>query len=127
MASSGEFVDREPEAPLQVFAIDRETVDLAGVVGSPNVPARCAPRRGEADVDDRVLASAPLALNTQQSMTYIDDQVVAAAFGDRPIDIEAQLDSLGCDARFGDCTFAAVGEHDRTLVRLSDGRRQNHA
>jgi hypothetical protein len=69
--------------------------------------------------DDVLLAVGPLALRAQQLIARVEDEVVAAAFDDRPPHSDAELDSGSSDLCLCNRPFGLVVSTTRTPVRAA--------
>ena len=112
-----ELVDREEEAAFELIAIRRNPVDLAGVVCRDDVSAGGAMAAGsKANRDNVVLERRPFALDAQQPIARVEDEVAPRAVQHRAVDVYPEFHGGRCDPQLGQSALLARRElhvHER--------------
>jgi hypothetical protein len=79
--------ERQEETPIEFGAVSCERVDLVRGVESFAKALSSSPRRIAANDDDVAIPTRPLALNTPEPRSEIEDQITAATLGNRLVDV----------------------------------------
>jgi hypothetical protein len=97
----GKALDWQVVAPIRVHAVRREGVDLVGCISAVAQTFACSATRTATDNDHVSVPGAPFALNSDKSAGEIENEVVPATLGDRPVYVNAKLGRRVNDGSFG--------------------------
>ena len=94
---------REQEAAIELRAVGRDQIDLAGPIRAlPKALARTT-RRVATDNDNVIVETSELALNAVELRPGLEEEVVAFAVGQRLEDTDTERRSPLRDCELGDC------------------------
>jgi hypothetical protein len=116
-ALAGKLGNGQQIATVEIGTVDPDGVHLLGAVGGLDVAVGRAPGGSDPDDDHLALATRPLALDAEQLGIQVEDQVVAAAAGQGPGDVDSQFDGGRGELGLGDVSLVAWSEYGRTLGR----------
>jgi hypothetical protein len=105
----GQLLRQEVTVPGRL-AIRRDRIDLGLVVGTWDVAVRSATIRATHDDHDVTSFDGPFALNTEQSRTNVQHQVVSFV-AERPRDTSTVLQRLECNRLFSQGAFLVRRQH----------------
>jgi hypothetical protein len=104
--ATGDQIDRQQEATIDLACIRGDGVDLGRPVGrSDGTPVRVAVT-AEVDEDDVSLDSRPLALHPDETIAERECQVVSGMLGHRCEDLDPELRRLLRDRQLRDSALA---------------------
>jgi len=112
-------IEWQEVTPARLLAVDGEGVYLVACVSAPEKPVRCSPVPVAPDEDYVLVTCAPLALDTDELRSEIEDQVVAfVSVGS--IDTDTELDRGQGDRQFGDGSLLIGREHTNSVRARPD-------
>jgi hypothetical protein len=116
-----EALDRQEVTPIGVGAIRRERINLIRAVYPPQETCPVAAGRIAPNDDDIHIERCPLALDANELVPQIEDEVVSLTFRDRLQHPYAESDCGNRNLGLGDCTLLIRRQHrQRILVVKSD-------
>jgi hypothetical protein len=98
----GDSRDRNEKAAIELQAVCRNRVNLVSRVATSDEAFGSSSGALTRHHERAAPAGCPLALNTEQLATEIEDQVVAAAFGDRRVHVDSELGGRVSNGGLGD-------------------------
>ena len=108
-------LDGNEVAGVEVRAVRGEGVDLLGGVPARSKTLARAPARSAAQENDVTRPRSPLALHPEQPLTKVQDEVVARALAQGPVDVDPELGRRPGDGLLRDVPLLVGGE-DRPKV-----------
>ncbi|HEX4678051.1 MAG TPA: hypothetical protein VH210_02440 [Gaiellaceae bacterium] len=117
--------ERDGVTALKLWTECRESIELTVNVRPSHKSTSRSPAGVRTDDHDLAVQRRPLALNSEQPLAGIKDQVVAAPFDHRPVDVVLHLEASLHDRRFGDGAFLIRRQHGQHSTRAS-GRTVAH-
>src|SRR4051794_24064335 len=115
---------REKVATVKVTGVDREQLNFTAPVSRPDVTARRASVGLDSDHDHAAFTvqAAPLALDPEEVVADLQDEVRATVFADRLEHGDARPFSRECDLQFGDVALhVRVLDHEHMFPCEADG------
>src|SRR5206468_9986409 len=109
-ASPTKCRQREEVAPIGIRAVGGEGVNLIRRIEPPQQPVTVTPIRVTANDHYIAVTARPFALNSHESWSQIEDQVIALDGVRRP-HTDAELCGLTCDRELRDSTFLICRKH----------------
>jgi hypothetical protein len=109
---------RQEEAAIQLQAVEGERVDFSRRVETPYQPVSVAPCPAAPSNEHVSVSRSPLALHAYEPTIQVEDHVVAAAFRNRPIDVDSESRRRQLDRKLRDRSFLICCHERQPTERL---------
>jgi hypothetical protein len=96
---------RDEETAIELQAVEGVRIDFLAGIQPSHQTITISPRPVAPSDENVAIPRGPLALNPDEVTNEIEDHVVAAAFGDRSVDIDSNLGSGQLDGQLCDGSF----------------------
>jgi hypothetical protein len=115
------YLDRHQENLFELSAIHGHRIDLIVRISASDVSGRRMTRPADTNADHTrgPIQRTPLALDTNEPCSEVEDQVVPAVFTDGLQDVDAELDRLEGDRGLGDVPLLVGAQHLAILARVT--------